>query len=150
MKGSFVYDIVTTLGIIIMVFLVIYWALIFGTETVAGMLLTSPAVVQSSIASAMSFGCRTENFTFAYTITKAGQFDFVVAEKFVQAIPPAKKLRDWTSIERGGVVQYRGIEPSPIITCERPPIPSTKTFSSTALTKIGVVKNSTFFGSVVR
>src|SRR3989338_8712648 len=70
MKGTIVYDVVTTIGIIILIFMVIYWSLVFGTDTVAGMLLTSPSVVQASLSSAFSFGCRTEDYDFTYIIEK--------------------------------------------------------------------------------
>ncbi|HLE07722.1 MAG TPA: hypothetical protein VI933_03815 [archaeon] len=150
MKGTIVYDVVTTIGIIILIFMVIYWSLVFGTDTVAGMLLTSPSVVQASLSSAFSFGCRTEDYDFTYIIEKPTQFDLNVVGNAVQAVPPAKKLRDWTTIERGGYTQYRSINPSPTITCSRTPLPTTKSFTSASKSKIKITKNSTFFGLEVR
>ncbi len=117
MRGTFVYDVVTTVGMVLMVFLIIYWAVQYGADLVSGMLLNDPAAIQGTLAAALSFSCRPYDYTFSLENKATVSADVSVKGGAVQIIPPQGKLRDWTSVERGGFVHYRGIGPSQIVSC---------------------------------
>jgi len=118
MRGTFIYDITTTIGIVIMVFLIIYWSVQYGTDMVAGMMLNHPSITQGALASAASFSCRPYDYSFELETKSSVPATLDVRGQTVQIIPPKGKLRDWTGVERGGFQQYKTIEPSLIITCQ--------------------------------
>ncbi len=150
MRGTFVYDGITAVGMVIVVFLIIYWSVMYGTDMVVNILRSDISTIQGTLASAISFSCRPYEYSITTEAETSAPGSVSLKETTIQIIPPEKKYRDWTSVERGGFFQYRGADPAELIRCEGVSVQANDASYSKGKASFTVEKKSSSVGVKVK
>ncbi|MEM5804489.1 MAG: hypothetical protein QXU82_01430 [Candidatus Aenigmatarchaeota archaeon] len=110
--GTQLYDIIVLVGVIVLIFVVFYWAVTYGAQLVSDMLYSAPSTVQDSLASFIGAGCiGGGNMTVELAVTPT-PLTAVLGAKTINVLPPEDAYRGGRTIERGGYVKFG--PPSPI------------------------------------
>lgn len=116
MKGSMVHDILTTTGILILVFLMIYWALNQGVKQTADAMNMAPLMIQEKLATyltVISLSSGTGEITTKLTRSLPINISLGKLDVFVK--PRTEKYFPWSEVERGGAIILKTPSPSAFI-----------------------------------
>jgi len=117
MKGTMVYDIVTMVGMVILVFTLIYWSTTVGASIVADYVLSAPKTIQDSVSSYVIMSCvESGDMTTTLKITPI-QFTLKMNSTHFSIEPTGEKYSTWKEVERGGSIRLRKAPASALIAC---------------------------------
>lgn len=114
--GTQLYDIIVLIGVVMLIFVIIYWSVTYGAQMVANMLFSSPQAVQDSMANFMGSSCISGNMTIMLSITPT-PLTLVVDRETVNAVPPDYPYYGGREVERGGYVRFGAPDPIPYVWC---------------------------------
>lgn len=115
--GTQLYDIIVLVGVIMLIFVIFYWAVTYGAQLVSEMLYSAPATVQDSLASFIGAGCiGSGNVTVALAITPT-PLTAVLNALTLNVVPPEDAYRSGRTVERGGYVKFGPPDPIAYIRC---------------------------------
>ncbi|MFH0829712.1 MAG: hypothetical protein V1887_00945 [Candidatus Aenigmatarchaeota archaeon] len=109
------YDMITMLGIVILVAVLIFWSTRYGASIVVEAMSGAPMVLQSSFASYSSSACGQENVTFRHPLDNKVPMYAFMNSTYVQIYPGG--VYSATGTARGGSLEYGTRPPIPIINC---------------------------------
>jgi hypothetical protein len=113
MKGSFENDTLVMINMIILVFLMVFWAANFGIESVERMMEVSPRVIQQYVSSTVSIiSTHDGNVTAKFY---GGETRFLIVNNGEQVIVSADQLEDITNVQRRSMLEYADTESVPFI-----------------------------------
>ncbi|MFQ6009539.1 MAG: hypothetical protein ACE5J7_00225 [Candidatus Aenigmatarchaeota archaeon] len=115
--GTQLYDIIVLIGIVILIFVLIYWSMTYGAQIVAEMLFSAPETVQDSLASFMGAGCAPGNMTVVFSITPTPLTAFVDNDT-INVLPPEYGYYYGREVERGGYIRFDPPEPIAYVKCK--------------------------------
>ena len=147
MKGAMIHDIVRLTGLIILVFVIMFWGVSYGVGIVAKTLVSSPYVVQDSLTSYLSIGCMQENMVITLEVDPY-DMKLKLNDSHVQVIPESKF---YGSIERGGNIKIRKETATAYVRCDRTDVSShERTFREKDNTEVSVIKTKTDDKDIMR
>jgi len=137
--GTQEYDIMVFVGVVILVFVIIYWTLTYGVAIMADLLYFAPSVMQDSLASFVTIESTQVNTNISLRLGTGNMPMHISLKDIVDdegksygyemnVVPPGKYFYG-KRVQRGGYVEFLPIEPISVITCDETGIVSNDRFS---------------------
>jgi hypothetical protein len=117
MKGSaFIHDMMMIVGMLIIVFTLIYWSMNFGAVAAKNVMESSPLLLQERIAGYLSTMCVFNGDMNITIFPEDIPMEIEITEKYVQA--STKGTIHKQEIQRGGSVTYERTGPTVYTVCD--------------------------------